>query len=228
MDRAGNLVIGDAGNKRVRVVAARTGTFYGQAMTAGDIYTVAGDGDESSSGDGGPATAAGLTPGAIAIDGAGNLVIADSYPNIDISNNRIRVVAARTGTFYGQAMTAGDIYTVAGTGDPGYSGDGGPATAAELDNPDGVAVDQAGNLVIGDTYNNVIRVVAARTGTFYGQAMTAGDIYTVAGDGTDGYAGDGGPAAAAELSSPQGVAVDRSGDLVIGDGGNGRVRIVRS
>ena len=227
VDRAGNLVIGDAGNNRVRVVAERTGTFYGQAMTAGDIYTVAGDGDQRSSGDGGPATAAGLTPGAIAIDGAGNLVIADSYPNTDTSNNRIRVVAARTGTFYGQAMTAGDIYTVAGTGDPGYSGDGGPATAAQLDSPDGVAVDQAGNLVMGDTYNNVVRVVAAATGTFYGQAMTAGDIYTVAGDGTPGYAGDGGPAAAAELSSPEGVAVDRSGDLVIGDAGNGRVRIVR-
>ena len=89
-------------------------------------------------------------------------------------------------------------------------------------------MDRAGNLVIADTYNNRIRVVAAATGTFYGQAMTAGDIYTVAGDGTAGYAGDGGPAAAAELSSPQGVAVDRSGDLVIGDGGNGRVRIVRS
>jgi hypothetical protein len=58
--------------------------------------------------------------------------------------------------------------------------------------------------------------------------MTAEDIYTVAGDGTDGYAGDGGPATAAELSSPQGVAVGQSGDLVIGDGGNGRVRIVRS
>jgi uncharacterized protein YheU (UPF0270 family) len=197
-------------------------------MTAGDIYTVAGDGTSRSSGDGGPATAAGLTPGAIAIDGAGNLVIADSYPNVDTSNNRVRVVAARTGTFYGQAMTAGDIYTVAGTGDAGYSGDGGPATAAELDNPDGVAVDRAGNPVIGDTYNNRVRVVAARSGTFYGQAMTAGDIYTVAGDGTPGYAGDGGPALQAELDNPQGVAVDRAGDLIIGDGGNGRVRLVRS
>ena len=146
---------------------------------------------------------------------------------MDISNNRVRVVAAATGTFYGQAMTAGDIYTVAGTGHPGYSGDGGPATAAELSNPDGVAVDQAGNLVIGDTYNNVVRVVAARTGTFYGQAMTAGDIYTVAGNGTPGFAGDGGSARQAELSSPEGVAVDRAGDLVIGDGGNGRVRLVR-
>ena len=227
-DRAGNLVIGDAGNARVRVIAARTGTFYGRAMTAGDIYTVAGDGTSRSSGDGGPATAAGLTPGAIAIDGAGNLVIADSYPNVDASNNRVRVVAARTGTFYGRAMTAGDIYTVAGTGDAGYSGDGGPATAAELDNPDGVAVDRAGNLVIGDTYNNRVRVVAAQSGTFYGQAMTAGDIYTVAGNGTPGYAGDGGPALQAELDNPQGVAVDRAGDLVIGDGGNGRVRLVRS
>ena len=126
LDRAGNLVIGNAGNDRVRVVAARTGTFYGQAMTAGDIYTVAGDGTSVSSGDGGPATTAGLTPGAIAIDGAGNLVIADSYPNVDISNNRIRVVAARTGTFYGQPMTAGDIYTVAGPGSAGTS----PGTAA--------------------------------------------------------------------------------------------------
>ena len=207
-------------------MAARTGTFYGQAMTAGDIYTVAGDGTSASSGDGGPATAAGLTPGAIAIDGAGNLVIADSYPNVDISNNRIRVVAARTGTFYGQPMTAGDIYTVAGTGTAGFSGDGGPATAAELDNPDGVAVDRAGNLVIGDTYNNRVRVVAATSGTFYGRAMTAGDIYTVAGNGTGGYAGDGGPAVAAELDSPQGVAVDRAGELVIGDGGNARVRLV--
>ena len=227
LDRAGNLVIGDAGNNRVRVVAERTGTFYGQAMTAGDIYTIAGDGAQRSSGDGGPATEAGLTPGAIAIDRAGNLVIADSYPNVDISNNRVRVVAARTGTFYGQAMTAGDIYTVAGTGDPGYSGDGGPATTAELNNPDGVAVDQAGNLVIGDTYNNVIRVVAGATGTFYGQAMTAGDIYTVAGNGTPGFAGDGGPALQGELTSPEGVAVDRAGDLVIGDSGNGRVRLVR-
>jgi secreted PhoX family phosphatase len=228
LDHAGNLVIGDSGNNRVRVVAERTGHFYGQAMTAGDIYTIAGDGSQSSSGDGGPATAAGLTPGAMAIDGAGNLVIADSYPNVDISNNRVRVVAARTGTFYGQAMTAGDIYTVAGTGDQGFSGDGGPATAAELDNPDGVAVDHAGNLVIGDTYNNRIRVVAARAGRFYGQAMTAGDIYTVAADGTPGFGGDGGPALQAQLSNPEGVAVDHAGNLVIGDSGNGRVRLVRS
>ncbi len=92
------------------------------------------------------------------VDGAGNMIIADSF------NNRIRVVAAKTGTFYGQAMTAGDIYTVAGTGSPGFSGDGGPATAAELQLPNTATVDGAGNLVIADFYNNRIRVVAATSG----------------------------------------------------------------
>ena len=116
----------------------------------------------------------------------------------------------------------------AGQGVPGFGGDGGPAVPALLGGVGALTVDHAGNLVILDTDNNRVRVVAAQTGTFYGQAMTAGDIYTVAGDGTAGYAGDGGPAVQAELSSPEGVAVDRSGDLVIADGGNGRVRIVRS
>ena len=79
--------------------------------------------------------------------GSGNLVIADTF------NQRVRVVAASTGTFYGRAMTAGDIYTVAGDGTEGFSGDGGPATSAELYAPAGVAVDGAGNLVIADTDN---------------------------------------------------------------------------
>src|SRR4029077_6688673 len=122
----------------------------------------------------------------------GNLVIADTQ------NFRIRVVAASTGQFYGQLMNAGDIYTVAGDGTQGCSGDGGPATSAELAYPRGVAVDGAGNLVIADTLNNRIRVAAESTGTFYGRPMTAGDIYTVAGDGTEGFSGDGGPATAAE------------------------------
>ena len=95
-------------------------------------------------------------------------------------------MAAATGTFYGQAMTAGDIYTIAGNGHPGFSGDGGPATAAGLYKPLRVMVDAAGNLVLSDERDNRIRVVAAATGTFYGQAMTAGDIYTIAGNGAAG------------------------------------------
>jgi hypothetical protein len=135
------------------VVAASTGTFYGQAMTAGDIYTVAGDGNKVYSGDGGPATSAGISPTEVAVDPAGNLVIADA------ANNRVRLVAVRTGTFYGQAMTAGDIYTVAGDGTSGYSGDGGPATSARLDTPFGVAVDGSGNLLIADSQNGLVRLV---------------------------------------------------------------------
>ena len=115
----------------------------------------------------------------------------------------MRVVAARTGEFYGRAMTAHDIYTVAGTGIQGFSGVGGPATAAKLSRPSDVVPDAAGNLVIADTGNDRIRVVAAATGTFYGQAMTAGHIYTVAGDGARGTAGDGGPAINAGLHAPE-------------------------
>ena len=138
----------------MRGVAASSGTFYGQAMTAGDIYTVAGSGGKGFSGDGGPATSAKLAhPAAVALDGAGNLVIADT------SNNRVRVVAASSGLFYGQAMTAGHIYTVAGTGTEGFSGNGGPATSAKLADPSGVAVNGAGNLIIADTNNNRIREV---------------------------------------------------------------------
>jgi hypothetical protein len=87
------------------------------------------------------------------VDTSGNVLIADTY------NNRIRVVAASTGTFYGQAMTAGDIYTIAGNGTYGFSGDGGPATTAELGTPEAVAAD-AGNVLIADSLNNRIRELA--------------------------------------------------------------------
>jgi hypothetical protein len=123
-------------------------------------------------------------------------------------------------------MTAGDIYTIAGTGTRGFSGDGGPATAAKLYAPRGPVLDGAGNLVFADNGNNRVRVVAASTGTFYGKAMTAGDIYTVAGDGAAGLSGDGGPATAAALSSPVSIAVDGGGNLLIADAANNRVREV--
>src|SRR6202034_619114 len=184
VDRSGNLVVSDASNERVRVVAESTGTFYGMAMTAGDIYTVAGDGGRGFSGDVGPAASAMLNyPSRVAVDAVGNLVIGDQ------GNCRVRVVAESTGTFYGMAMTAGDIYTVAGDGNCSYSGSGVPATSAGM-SPSGVVVDGAGNVVVADGQNNRIRVIAESTGTFYGIAMTAGDIYTVAGTGTAGHSGD--------------------------------------
>jgi trimeric autotransporter adhesin len=220
-DAAGNLLIADTGNVLVRVVAESTGSFYGQPMTAGDIYTIAGNGTFGSSGDGGPATAAELyNPSSVTTDAAGNLVIADS------GNNRLRVVAESTGSFYGQPMTAGDIYTIAGHGTPGFSGDGGPASAAELNGPQGVTADTAGNLLIADTGNQRIRVIAHRTGSFYRRLMTAGHIYTIAGNGRAGFSGDGGPATAAELNSPSRVTTDGAGGLWIADTGSNRIRLV--
>ena len=221
VDASGNLLIADTSHEQIWVVAEKTRTFYGQSMTAGDIYLVAGDGSPGFGGDGGAATAAQLNqPAGVTADAAGNLVIADA------GNQRIRVVAASTGTFYGQSMTKGDIYTVAGDGTAGFSGDGGRATAAGLSSPQAATVDAAGNLLIADAGNERIRVVAAGTGSFYGQSMTAGDIYTVAGDGTAGFSGDRGPATSAGLNDPVGVAADGSGNLVIADEGNARIRVV--
>ena len=217
----GNLVIADTGHDRVRMVAAKTGRFYGQAMTAGDIYTIAGDGSAGYCGDGGPAVKARLhRPTGVGLDAAGNVLISDSY------SERIRVVAAQTGTFYGRAMTAGDIYTIAGNGTQGFSGDGGPATAAELNTPLRVTVDAAGNVLISDSFNQRIRVLAVRSGTFYGQAMTAGDIYTIAGNGSAGYSGDGGPATATGLYKPLQVIVDAAGNLVFCDERDNRIRVI--
>ena len=115
-------------------------------------------------------------PQSVAVDGAGNLLIADT------GNDRVRVVAHNTGTFYGRPMIGGHIYTVAGTGKAGFSGDGGPAAKARLSQPRSVAVGGAGNLLIADTGNYRVRVVVRRAGTFYGRPMAAGHIYTVAGD----------------------------------------------
>jgi sugar lactone lactonase YvrE len=220
VDAGGNLVVADTDNEVVRVVASATGVFYGQAMTAGDIYTIAGNGTFGSTGDGGPATAAELKfPDGLAIDGSGNVLLADS------GNHRIRVVAVATGTFYQQAMTAGDIYTIAGTGKRGFSGNRSLATAAKLAVPNGVVLDSSGNVVIADSANNQIRVVAEHTGTFFGVAMKTGNIYPVAGSSNKpGFAGDGGAGTSGKLDYPYGEAVDASGDLFFADLLNSRVR----
>jgi secreted PhoX family phosphatase len=221
------VVLTDPCNEQVFAVAATTGTFYGQAMTAGDIYVIAGNGVAGSSGNGGSATAAEFSqPNLLAVDAAGNVIVPDS------SNNQIRVVAAATGSFYGVRMTAGDVYLVAGNGTAGYAGNGGRATTAELSHPDGVAVDSFGNLVISDSHNNVVRVLAVKTGTYYGVSMTVGDIYTVAGDGTSGYSGDGGLPTNAEMALPVGITTQVAGaggnTLYIADAGNSRIREVSS
>jgi len=165
----------------------------------GTIRTVAGTGTAGFGGDGGPATQAQLDhPDALAVDSHGNVYIAD------YGNNRIRRVDP-----------SGTIITFAGTAAAGFGGDGGQATQARLDRPDALATDPAGNLYIADIGNNRIRRVDA-----------GGTITTVAGTGTTGFAGDGGPARAAEVDHPTGLAVDPAGRLYLADRGNNRVRRV--
>jgi hypothetical protein len=223
VDQAGNVIVADADNNRIRVIAEKTGTFYGHPMTAGDIYTVAGGGDIRL-GDGGPATEAQLNlgprqvrfgspvatyPGAeVRVDHQGNIVVADQDDNL------IRVIAGTKGRYYGQAMKAGFIYAVAGGG-AHHLGDRGLAKKALLRSPAAIAIDHQGDIVIADEFDQRIRVVAVRTGQFYGQAMTAGDIYTVAGTGVDRLSGDDGPATKAALAHPLGVSVDGAGNIVI-------------
>jgi sugar lactone lactonase YvrE len=191
VDAAGSLFISDGYNQRIRKVSS-----------AGIIATVAGNGTSSFSGDGGSATSAQLTAVGVAVDAAGNLFI------VDAGNQRVRKVSS-----------AGIITTVAGTGTPGFSGDGGPAASAQFNfvtygRLSGVAVDVAGNLFISDTDNARVRKVSP-----------AGMITTVAGNGTIGSSGDGGPATSAQLY-PTGVAVDAAGNLFIADNSGSRIRKV--
>jgi sugar lactone lactonase YvrE len=247
-DAAGDLFIADGGDNRVREVNHITGV----------ITTVAGNGTGGYSGDNGLATAAELNdPTSVAFDAAGDLFIAET------GDNRIREVNHATGI----------ITTVAGNGTGGYNGDTIAATAAELNEPDGVAIDAAGDIFIADQWNDRIREVNHVTGVITTVAGTgsggfngnniqataaelffpegialdaAGDIFiadqwndeirevnhvtgiitAVAGTGSSGFTGDNGPATAAELNNPFGVALDAAGDIFIADHNNNRIREV--
>jgi sugar lactone lactonase YvrE len=186
VDASGNIYIADTGNHRVRKVAG------------GVITTVAGNGTLGFTGDSGPATAAMLNaPQGVTVDSSGNIYISDT------GNQRIREVSS------------GVIQTIAGSGTPGYSGDKGPATAATVKNPHGLAVDPFGALYVADTGNNVVRKIAGSL------------ISTVAGTGVAGFTVDGGAATSSPLNGPYGVGLDPTGaDLYIADTGNNEVRLV--
>ena len=215
LDAAGDVFFSDSTNNIVWEVAKNTTA----TMTAGHIYVAVGTpGPAGYSGDGAAATAAQLnSPTGISFDVFGNLFIADTL------NNVIREVPANN-TTNPSPMTAGDIYTVAGDqgAGAGYTGDTGPATSATMNNPFTIVVDNADDIFIADTKNQVIReVFGATVGGF-----TAGDIYTVAGTGTADFGGDGGPATAADLNNPEGLALDGAGDLLLADSANNRVRSI--
>jgi hypothetical protein len=190
IDAAGNLYVADIGNHTVRRITP-----------AGTITTVAGNGTGGSSGDGGPAASAQLyEPGDVALDGAGNLYIAE------YSGHKVRKVSP-----------AGTISRIAGTGSSGYSGDGGPATAAQMSAPIGLDVDSAGNIFVAEYGNHLIRKVDA-----------GGTISRAAGTGASGFSGDGGPATLARLQTPSRVKLAPNGDFYISDFGNHRVRRVEA
>ena len=217
--RTGAVVLLDS-NNTVLGTAYLSGTGLGGlgVFMPGSVMTMAGVyRDWSSTQNGIPAIAANLEqPSSIAFDGFGNMYIADSGS----THNQIRMVCAGTNAMiYGTSCPgAGIIMRIAGTGGPGYSGDGGPASTSTLNAPSGIALDGAGNLYIADTGNNVIRRISAVTGII---STVAGSI-----NGTAGFAGDGELATSAELDSPEGITIDSGGNLIIADTANERVRMV--
>jgi len=190
LDAIGNIYFGDTYNYRIRKI-----------NTSGTITTVAGNGGIGFSGDGGPATSAQFNlPIGLVSDSVGNLYISDWL------NRRVRKVSS-----------SGTITTIAGSGVNGYSGDGGLATTAVCSSPDGITIDNSGNIFFCDYFNHVIRKI-----------NTSGIISTYAGNGTQGYSGDGGLATSAQLKYPSDVDIDGSGNLFISEIGNNTIRKVNS
>ncbi len=187
-DASGHLYISDRGNNVIRRVHGTNGTI---TTIAGKVI------EQGSSGDNGPAVQALLNQvQGMAIDASGNLYIADTQ------NHTIRKISA-----------SGDITTIAGmAGQPGYTGDGGTATAAKLSEPAGVAADATGNVYFTDN-SSVVRMIAIN-----------GKISTIAGTGIIGYSGDGGRPTDAMLASPKGIVIAKDGSLVVSDSGNNRIR----
>ena len=217
VDGHGDIFVAEATAQRVQEVRAGTRT----------AVTVAGTGTAGFNGDGLAATASELDqPTGVAVDAAGDLFIADT------ANCRLRVLPVAAGTLFGQGVTAGHLFTVAGTGICGSAGQGGPLRAAQLWDPVAVAVDVSGDVLVADSGDQSVLLAPVHGGTFYGSAVGAGDIGVVVG-GSGGYGpyiADGLPAngPTAELNDPRGLAVGPTGALFVTDGFLHAIRVVPS
>jgi NHL repeat/Calx-beta domain len=190
IDAGGNVYIADTQNRRIRKITVSTGVI---TSVAGSAATALGDG--------GAATAASVSAAqSVAVDASGNLYIADT------GNHRIRKVTVSTGI----------ITTIAGNGTGGYAGDNGPATSAQIQSPEGVAISEFGEVFIADTANNRIRKLEGTV------------IVTVAGNGLENWTGDGGAATSASLFHPGGLAFDATGNLYVADSWNSSIRRLRA
>jgi len=232
VDGEGDLVIAATSENRVLLVAGSSGRRFGRSLVGGRLYLLAGTGAAGDTGEGGAGALATLhSPEGVAVDAAGDVFVADT------ANCRVREIPTASGSapLIG-TVTAGDIYSVAGSGvcgtplGAGVDGDGGRAGQAIVWDPTAVAVDGLGDLLVADRGDAEVREVAATAGTFFGVPIGAGDIATVAGTGSGygPYLSDGlsatGPTAG--INFPEGVALDAAGDLLVADGYDRAVREV--
>ncbi len=223
-DAAGDLFIADTGDCRVLLVPRQSGVHYGQSMEAGHLYAVAGSGTCTLSNPTGPASSAQLSsPTRVSVDASGDLFITES------GRQDVDEVPVSSGTYFGVPIAAGGIAPVAGSGSNNtYLAEGQPATGsyAELNYPEGTTVDPQGDLFIADGLDQAIKVVPSHTATVFGQPVTAGDLYTLAGAEPTSAAGQ--PAGdktrwiGGRLVDPTGIAF-AGGRLVVADPGANKV-----
>jgi sugar lactone lactonase YvrE len=220
VDKSGNLYISEWSGYRIRMIVNQSGTYFGKAMTANEVYTLAGTGTPSST-DGPLDSATFSTPGGIALDDEGNLYIIES------SGRRVRMIVKQSGTYFGKPMTGNQVNTLAGSGLSGFQD--GALDTAQFRSPAGITVDDAGNVYVGDTFNHAIRMIPKESGTYLGKAVTANQVTTIVGaPPTIAIAGyqDGSPSNA-RLNHPWGVLVDASGSLYVADTLNHAIRVFR-
>jgi hypothetical protein len=197
-DLAGNVLIAD-GIDRLLLYATSDGVDFGRSVTSGSLYTLIRGLDH---------------PSGLAVDPAGDAIVAET------GSDTVGVLPVAKGTRFGQPLVADQFTRLAGSGDRGFDGDGGPAPQARLNRPLGLSTDAGGNVLIADSENHVVRVVAASTEVAYGDALVAGEIRTVVGDGSHGFLGDGSASRAAVLSGTRRLLEDSEGnDFALADQG---------